>query len=75
MKKFLKIILTIFCWICAIILLIETIKSFNYSDSWGLGFTFYTLPIGILGVLFLIEAIYLTKQFWHNKPKKNNKKP
>ena len=67
MKKVLKIILTIFCWICAIILLVETIESLKYLDSWGLGFTFSTLPTGILGLLFLIIAIHLTKKLFKNK--------
>ena len=71
MKKILKIILTIFCWICAIFLLVETVKSFNYIDDWGLGFTFFTLPIGILGILFLIEAVDLTKELMIKKNSSN----
>ena len=67
MKKVLKIILTIFCWICAIIFLMEALKSFNNLDPWGLEFTFYTLPIGILGILFLIIAVHLTKKLIKNK--------
>ena len=67
MKKVLKIILTIFCWICTIIFLVEALKSFNDLDTWGLGFTFYTLPIGILGILFLIIAVHLTKKLIRNK--------
>ena len=67
MERVLKIIFTIFCWICAIVLLVETIKSFNSLDPWGLEFTFYTLPIGILGILFLIIAVHLTKKLIKNK--------
>ena len=67
MRRVLKIILMIFCWICAIILLVEAVKSFNNLDSWGLGFTFYTLPIGVLGILFLMIAVYLTKELIRNK--------
>ena len=67
MKKVLKIILTIFCWICTIIFLVEAIKSFKYLDPWGLGFTFYILPIGSLGILFLVIAVYLTKKLIRNK--------
>ena len=62
MKKFLKIALTIICWIGAILLLFETIKSFRQLDSWGLGLIFYTLPIGVIGGLLLLEAIILTKE-------------
>lgn len=62
MKKFLKIVLAIICWIGAILLLFETIKSLMYLDPWGLGFTFYTLPIGIMGILLLLEAIIITKE-------------
>ncbi len=71
MKKFLKIVLTVICWIGAILFLFETINSFKYLDSWGLGFTFYTLPIGIIGTLLLIEAIILTKELIANKNNKN----
>ena len=67
MKKFLKIFLTIICWIGAIWFLFETIKSFKYIDPWGLGFLFYTLPIGIIGILFLIESIILIKELITNK--------
>lgn len=67
MKKVFKIILTIFCWICAIISFMEALKSFNNLDPWGLEFTFYTLPIGILGILFLIIAVHLTKKLIKNK--------
>lgn len=62
MKKFLKIVLAIICWIGAILLLFETIKSFRYLDPWGLGFVFYTLPIGVIGILFLGGAIIITKE-------------
>ncbi len=67
MKKFLKILLAIICWIGAILLLFETIKSFKFLDSWGLGFTFYTLPIGIMDILLLLKAIIITKEIIDNK--------
>lgn len=66
-KKILKIALAIICWIGAIKLLFEIINSLRYLDSWGLGFTFYTLPIGVIGILLLLEAINLTKEFITNK--------
>lgn len=67
MKKILKIILTISCWIIGLILLYEAFSSFRGLDSWGLGFTFYTLPVGIISILFLIEAIILTKDIIKRK--------
>lgn len=67
MKKILKIILTISCWIIGLILLYETLDSFSGLDTWGLGFVFYTLPVGIMSVLFLIEAIILTKEIVKRK--------
>ena len=71
MKKVIKIILTIVCWICAIFLIVESVKSFIYSDSWGLELAFYTLPVGILGILFLVLAVYLTKEVVTNKSNTN----
>lgn len=67
MKKVLKIVLAIICWIVAIICLVEAFMSFKDLDSWGLGFTFYILPIGIIGILFLLEAIILTKGLINKK--------
>ena len=63
MKRVFKIILTVVCWGIGFILLYETLYSFKGLDSWGLGFVFYTLPVGIISTLFLIEAILLTKDF------------
>ena len=61
-KKLLKIIFAIICWIIGLCLLYETIHSFEEIDPWGLGFTFYTLPIGALSMLCLRQAIVLTKK-------------
>ena len=69
MKKVLKIILTIICWLIGVFLLYETINSFNGLDPAGLGFIFFTLPVGIFCVIFLISAISLTKDIIK---KKNN---
>lgn len=69
MKKVLKIVITIICWVMGILLLWETIKSFRYLDPWGLGFAFYTLPIGIVSMLFLLEALILTKELVAEKKK------
>ena len=70
MKKIFKIILTIICWIIGLILLYETVSSLKNSDPWGLSFAFYTLPIGISSILFLIEAIILTKELIKKKETK-----
>ena len=67
MKVFL-IVLTILCWIGAILLLGALgvmIGSFENLDPWGLTFTFFMLPvfilpIGIVEMLFLSGAIVLT---------------
>lgn len=67
MKRFLKIVLAIICWIGAILLLFETIKNFKFLDSWGLGFIFYTLPIEFMGILLLLEAIFITKEIIDKK--------
>ena len=67
MKKFLKIVLTVICWIGAILFLFESIDSFKDLDPWGLIFTFITLPTGFIGTLLLIEAIILTKKLITNK--------
>jgi len=67
MKKILKMVLGIICWIIGLFLLYEALCSLNKLDSWGLGFTFYTLPVGIISILFLIEAINLTKDFINKK--------
>lgn len=67
MKRILKVFLVIICWMGAIKLLFETINSLKNLEPWGLGFTFYTLPIGIIGILLLLEAIILTKKLIANK--------
>ena len=58
-----RIIGAIIFWIISLILLYETILSFIHADPWGVTFAFYTLPIGTLGILFLVMAIALTKGF------------
>ena len=70
MKKLFKIILTIICWIIGLTLLYETVSSLKNWDLWGLSFAFYTLPIGIISILFLIEAIILTKELIKKKETK-----
>lgn len=72
MKKILKIILATSCWAIGLILLYETLCSFKGIDPWGLGFAFYTLPIGIISILFLIEALILTKDIINKKGSGNN---
>ena len=62
MKKVFKIIIAIICWIIGFILLYETIHSLIGTDPWGLGFIFYSLPIGVISILFLLEAYILTKE-------------
>ena len=69
MQKVLKIILRIVCCLIGVFLLYETINSFNGLDPAGLGFIFFTLPVGIFCVIFLISAISLTKDIIK---KKNN---
>lgn len=72
LKKFFKLILTVFCWVVGIFLLYETIISFNDLDPAGLGFMFFTLPIGIFCIVFLISAINLTKDIIKDKNNENN---
>lgn len=74
MKKILKIILAMSCWIIGLILLYETLCSFKGIDLWELGFAFYTLPIGIISILFLVEALILTKDIIKKKGSGNNGK-
>ena len=62
MKRVIKIIIAIICWVIGLYLLYETICSFEGLDPWGLSFAFGTLPIGIIAILFLVEAIILTKE-------------
>ena len=62
MKKFLKIVLTVICWIGAIYFLFKSIEYFKNSDPWGLTFAFCSLPCGFIGTLLLIEAIIITKK-------------
>lgn len=72
MKKNLKIILAVICWIIGLILLYDTLRSFKELDPWGLGFAFYILPTGIFSILFLLEAIVLTKDFINKKGSNKN---
>ena len=71
-KKILDYLLTIICWIIGIILVYQSFIAFFDADPWGLALTFYILPLGILGILFLVEAIRLTNEVI--KKKKDNQK-
>lgn len=66
-KKTIKFMLAILCWIAAILLLVEVIKNFKELDPWGLGFMFYIVPIGVMGILFLFVAFVLTKELIRKK--------
>lgn len=74
MKRILKIILAIICWIIGLFLLYETLSSFKGLDPWGVGFTFYTLPVGMISILFLVEAIILSKDIIKKKGSDKNSK-
>ena len=51
-------------------MLYEAIKSLFYSDPWGLGFIFVTLPILLFSILFLLEGYYLVKSLKENEQEK-----
>lgn len=69
MKKVFQLIFMLVCWIVGGILLYETIVSLINSDPWGLGFMFFTLPLGVMCFLFLSLAILLMKEFVKAKKK------
>ncbi len=70
MKKKIKIIGSIICIFLGIVMLYEAIKSLFYSDPWGLGFIFVTLPILLFSILFLLEGYYLVKSLKENEQEK-----
>ena len=72
MKKILKIILSIICIIVGIVLLSEVITNIKESDPWGLGFMFFTLPIGSFGLLFLVAGLSLAKDIFNSNTSMKN---
>lgn len=60
-------ILAIICAIIGISLVVTAIYNLHQSDPWGLGFTFFILPLLIIGLLFLILAYYLYKSIEYKK--------
>ena len=71
-KEILQYLLMIFCWIVGVFFIYQSFIAFFDADPWGLALTFYILPLGILGILFLVEAIRLTNEVI--KKKKDNQK-
>lgn len=73
MKKRIKIIASIVCILLGMVILYEAIKSLFYSDPWGLGFIFVTLPMLLFAMLFLLEGYYLVKSLKDNKQEKERR--
>ncbi len=73
MKKIIKVIVATICGILGSILLWETIKSLKQLDPWGLGFIFFTLPLGVFSILLLTESYLIIKQLIQQNKKKEEK--
>ena len=69
-RNIIKTILAAVCLVIGIVLLYEILVSFKFSDPWGLGFTFYILPTGIISIGCLTIATILIKEIIKEK---NNK--